>query len=337
MLRTAQLANVRIHPMNEALDFPLFPPIEPYRTGNLPVDALHTLYWEECGNPDGLPVIYLQGGPGAGASPQKRQFWDPEYYRIVLFDQRAAFRSTPLAEHRNNTTRLLLDDIEALRNMLGIERWLVAGGSWGTTLSLAYGQAHPEACLGFILRGVFLGTAQEIDWFLHGMRLFFPKAHDDFVGWIPEPERHDILTAYEKRLFSDDPGIHMPAARHWVAYAESCSLLRHDANVVEKGISNDAVTFGTAKLDAYFFRNRMFLQEDQLIKNIGSIAHVPCVIVQGGHDMVAPPAAAYRLHQAWSGSVLQMVADAGHSPSEPGIRSRLIQASEQFKRARRFD
>lgn len=191
--------------MNAGPDHSLFPPIEPRRMGMLPVDALHTLYWEESGNPDGIPVVYVHGGPGGGSSPGKRQWFDPDSYRIILFDQRGAFRSTPVGEVRANTTQLLVEDMEVLRKMLGVEQWLLAGGSWGTTLSLAYAQTHPEACLGLVLRGVFLGTASEIDWFLHGMRLFFPHAHDDFVGWIPQPEADDVLTAYEKRLFGDDP------------------------------------------------------------------------------------------------------------------------------------
>ncbi|WP_119154127.1 prolyl aminopeptidase [Caldimonas tepidiphila] len=322
--------------MDAPLDYPMFPPIEPIRTGLLPVDGLHTLYWEESGNPEGIPVVYVHGGPGGGSSPDKRQWFDPDSYRIILFDQRGAFRATPLAEVQGNTTQLLVEDMEALRKMLGIEKWLLAGGSWGTTLSVAYAQKYPDACLGLILRGIFLGTSQEIEWFLHGMRKFFPKAHEDFVGWIPEQERDDVLSAYEKRLFGEDPDRRMDAARKWFKYTESTSLLRHDPELVEEAAKNDVVVYGTGRLDAFYFRNKMFLDDDQLVKNMPSISHLPAMIVQGGHDVIAPPESAYRLHRAWPGSVLRMVPDAGHSPSEPGIRCELIQALERFKRQGNF-
>ena len=185
-------------------ELPLFPPLQVNRSGMLPVDDRHTLYWEECGNPQGVPVLFLHGGPGGGISPRHRQFFNPEYYRIVLFDQRGAGKSTPLGEYRDNTTQLLISDIEALRAMLDIEQWLVFGGSWGATLALAYGQAHPQRCLGFILRGIFLCTRAEIDWFMYGMRWFFPEAHAAFVAAIPPQERGDLLQAYKRRLFSDD-------------------------------------------------------------------------------------------------------------------------------------
>lgn len=323
--------------MNPSPDFSLFPPIEARRTGMLAVDELHTIYWEESGNQDGIPVVYVHGGPGGGSSPDKRQWFDPDAYRIILFDQRGAYRSKPLAEVRDNTTQLLVTDMEALRKMLGIDKWLLAGGSWGTTLSLAYGQTHPEACLGFILRGIFLGTPDEIEWFLYGMRRFFPKAYADFAEAIPEQERDDLLTAYEKRLFGDDHDERMTAARFWFKYTEACSLLRHDPELVEEASKNDPVVYGVGRLDAFFFRNQMFLEADQLVNNIDRIAHLPLMIVQGGHDVIAPPESAYRVHKAWPGSVLHIVPDAGHSPSEPGIRKKVMQAIEQFKHERRFD
>jgi proline iminopeptidase len=322
--------------MNDTQELKLFPPIEPYRTGMLPVDELHTLYWEESGNPDGLPVVYVHGGPGGGATPEKRQWFDPAIYRIVLFDQRAAFRSTPLGETRANTTQLLVQDMEVLRTMLGIDRWLVTGGSWGTTLSLAYGQAHPEACLGFVLRGIFLGSAKEIAWFINGMGHFYPKAHDDFVSWIPEEESADPLAAYEKRLFGEDHAVRMDFARRWYRYSEFCSMLDPDPKTIEEALKNDRVSYGTGRLDAFYFRNEMFLEKDQLLAGMDRIAHLPAVIVQGGHDVIAPPRAAYRLHQAWPGSVLHMVADAGHTPSEPGIRQHLLREIGQYGRERRF-
>ncbi|MEO6625129.1 MAG: prolyl aminopeptidase, partial [Burkholderiaceae bacterium] len=202
-----------------------YPPIEPHRCGKLALDDIHTMDWEESGNPNGLAVLFLHGGPGSGCSPLHRQFFDPAYYRIVLFDQRGAGKSTPLGETRNNTTLLLIDDIERLRVMLGVERWLVFGGSWGSTLALAYGQTHPERCLGFILRGIFLCTPAEIDWFLHGMAYFFPQAHADFIALIPPDERGDLLEAYCKRLFSDNARVSAEAARSWSGYEGSCLYL----------------------------------------------------------------------------------------------------------------
>jgi proline iminopeptidase len=313
--------------------YSLFPPIEePNRSGHLKVDNLHTLYWEESGNPNGVPVVYLHGGPGEGAPPTKRQFWDPDHYRIILFDQRGALRSTPVGELTDNTTRHLVADIETLRKMLGVERWLVAGGSWGTTLALAYGEAHPERCLGFILRGVVLGTPDEIDWFVYGMRRFFPAAHEDFAGWIPEGERHDLVEAYARRVTADDRELQMEACRHWVRYSASCSQLHHDPEGVEEQASDDTLAYGMGRLDICYFKNLFYLTEDQLVANIGAISHLPCAIIQGGHDMIATPNSAYRLHKAWPGSKLTVVPAAGHSPMEAGTLSELIAATERFKR-----
>lgn len=314
-----------------------FPPIEnPRRSGMLQVDERHTLYWEESGNPEGVPVVYLHGGPGEGAPPSKRQFWDPEHYRIVLFDQRGALRSTPLAEWRDNTTQMLIADIETLRGHLGIDQWLVTGGSWGTTLALAYGEAYPQRCLGFILRGVFLGTPDEIHWFIHGMRRFFPRAHEDFIDFIPEAERGDLIQAYLKRMTGEDESLRMEAIRCWVRYSASCSLLRHDPDGVEEQAADDQTSIGMAILDAWYFANHMFLEVDQLIRNIAAVRHLPCTLIQGGYDMIATPNSAYRLHKAWPGSVLKLIPDAGHSPTETGIVSALIEATEQFKKTGGF-
>lgn len=317
--------------------YSLFDPIEnPLRSGMLAVDDLHALYWEESGNPQGIPVVYLHGGPGEGAPPSRRQFWDRQAYRIILFDQRGALRSTPLAETRNNTTQHLVADIEALRQHLGVERWLVTGGSWGTTLALAYGQAHPEACLGFLLRGVLLGTDDEIDWFMHGMRRFFPRAHEDFIGLIPAQEQDDLIEAYLARMLSPDEALRMEAIRAWVRYSASCSLLRHDPKGVEEQASDDQTSIGMGCLDAWYFKHRFFLEPDQLLRDIDRVSHLPCSIIQGGHDMITTPNSAYRLHKAWPGSRLAMIDDAGHAPSEPGIVSALIEATERFKVNRSF-
>ena len=308
----------------------MFPPIRPYRSGHLTVDEIHTLYWEECGNPNGVPVLFLHGGPGSGLSPRHRQFFDPAYYRIVLFDQRGAGQSTPLGEVRNNTTPLLVQDIEQLRQMLGITRWLVFGGSWGSTLALAYGQAHPEACTGFVLRGIFLCTPREIDWFMNGIANFFPNIHAEFVKDIPLQERSDLLSAYCQRLFSDDPAVSLRAARTWSRYEGSClHLLPHPEVVDEFGA--DAVALGVGRLEAHYFRHLGFFSPDQLITNVSRIAHLPAVIVQGRYDVICPPQSAWALHQAWPSARLQVVEDAGHSAMEPGISSALVAATERFK------
>lgn len=308
----------------------MFPPIRPYRSGHLTVDETHTLYWEECGNPNGVPVLFLHGGPGSGLSSRHRQFFDPAYYRIVLFDQRGAGQSTPLGEVRNNTTPLLVQDIEQLRQMLGITRWLVFGGSWGSTLALAYGQAHPEACTGFVLRGIFLCTPREIDWFMNGIANFFPNIHAEFVKDIPLQERSDLLSAYCQRLFSDDPAVSLRAARTWSRYEGSClHLLPHPEVVDEFG--SDAVALGVGRLEAHYFRHLGFFSPDQLITNVSRIAHLPAVIVQGRYDVICPPQSAWALHQAWPSARLQVVEDAGHSAMEPGISSALVAATERFK------
>lgn len=312
-----------------------YPPIEPRRSGMLALDGLHTMYWEESGNPDGVPVLFLHGGPGSGTSARHRQFFDPAHYRIVLFDQRGAGRSTPLGEHHDNTTQLLINDIERLRELLGIAQWLVFGGSWGSTLALAYGQAHTESCLGFVLRGIFLGTPPEIDWFLHGMGFFFPHAHAQFVGHIPEAERGDLLAAYCARLFSDDPQQSMLAARAWSRYEGSCLHLLPNPEAEQQHDAPE-VALGVGRLEAHYFRNASFLAPDQLVRNIGVLAHLPAVIVQGRYDVVCPPATAWHLHQAWPQARLEMVEDAGHSAFEPGIAAALLRATNQFRDRQRF-
>lgn len=321
--------------MTDTAELPLFPSIEPSRSGMLPVDDLHTLYWEECGNPDGLPVLFLHGGPGGGLSPRHRCFFDPAHYRIVLFDQRGAGQSTPLGEYRNNTTQLLIEDIERIREMLGIGQWLVFGGSWGSTLALAYGQAHPQRCLGFVLRGIFLCTRAEIDWFLNGIQWFFPEAHADFVAPIPEQERGDLLNAYAKRLFSDDPAVYVPAARAWSRYEGRCLFLRPDPAAIAD-FSEDRISIGVGRLEAHYFLHDGFFSDDQLIRNIDRIRHLPAVIVQGRYDVVCPPLTAHRLHAAWPQAVMHMIDDAGHSGYEPGIAAVLVEATEQFRKERRF-
>ena len=314
----------------------LFSAIEPYQTGMLPVDPLHTLHWEQCGNPNGVPVLFLHGGPGGGVTPTHRRFFDPAYYRIVLFDQRGAGKSTPLGEYRNNTTPLLIEDIERLRLLLGIEQWLVFGGSWGSTLALAYGEAHPERCTGFVLRGIFLCTAVEIDWFIDGMKLFYPEVHAEFAAAIPAEERGDLLHAYEKRLFSADPEVYLPAARAWARYEGSCLyLLPHPEELAE--FTSDAAALGLGRLEAHYMLNGGFFTDDQLIRDVGRIRHLPAVIVQGRYDVICPPHIAYRLHHAWPEARFHLIADAGHAAAEPGTAAALVAATEQFKQRGAFE
>ncbi|MGH8620590.1 MAG: prolyl aminopeptidase [Burkholderiales bacterium] len=311
----------------------LYPEIEPYGTGALGLDGVHTMYWEQSGNPEGAPVLFLHGGPGAGASPAHRRFFDPAHYRIVIFDQRGAGRSTPLGELRENTTPQLVADIERLRAHLGIERWLVFGGSWGSTLALAYGEAHPEHCAGFILRGVFLCRKSEIDWFLYGLRTLFPEAWRAFAEVIPAPERGDLLAAYYRRLADPDPAVHVPAARAWSTYEGICSTLLPSPETVAH-FAGDVVSLGLARIEAHYFSHGIFLPENALLENLHRLRHLPCVIVQGRYDAVCPIVTADEVHRAWPESEYIVVPDAGHSAWEPGISGELVRATERFKARR---
>ncbi len=308
----------------------LYPPIEPYRTGMLSLNAVHTMYWEQSGNPDGVPVVFLHGGPGAGSAPGHRRFFDPAHYNIVVYDQRGAGRSTPLGELRDNTTLLLIDDIERLRLHLGIERWLVFGGSWGSTLALAYGEAHPQRCIGFILRGIFLCRKSEIDWFLYGLRTIFPEAWETFTALIPEGERGNLLTAYHQRLVAADPAVHMPAARAWSRYEGSCSTLLPSADTVAY-FSSDGVALGLARMEAHYFMHDIFLPQNALLDNVGCLRDKPAAIVQGRYDAVCPAVSAYDLHCAWPEAQYIVVPAAGHAAWEPGICAELVAACERFK------
>ena len=309
---------------------PLFPPLEPYATGMLDLDAPHRMYFEQSGNPRGIPAVFLHGGPGAGASAVHRQFFDPAAYRIIVFDQRGAGRSTPLGCLENNTTTHLIGDLERLRQHLGVERWLVFGGSWGSTLALAYAERHPERCLALVLRGIFLCRRSEIDWFLYGIRGVFPEAWRTFSGYIPAAERHDLLSAYHKRLTHPDPAVHMPAARCWSVYEGSCSTLLPNPALVAD-FASDRVALGLARIESHYFRNDIFLPENSLLDNAARLKPIPGVIVQGRYDIVCPTVSADDLRQAWPQAQYNVIADAGHSAFEPGIRSRLIAATEDFK------
>jgi proline iminopeptidase len=310
---------------------PLFPPIEPSKSGLLDLDAPHRMYYEESGNPRGVPVVFLHGGPGAGSSAVHRQFFDPAFYRIVVYDQRGAGRSTPLGCLDDNTTPDLVADLERLRKHLGIDRWAVFGGSWGSTLAIAYAEHHPERCLALVLRGIFLCRPSEIEWFLYGLRAIFPEAWRGFAGFIPEAERGDLLHAYHKRLVDPDPAVHMPAARSWSVYEGSCSTLLPNPALVAD-FASDRVALGLARIEAHYFVNDIFLPANFLLDNAHRLAPIPGVIVQGRYDVVCPPVSADDLHRAWPEAEYTIVPDAGHSAFEPGIRSRLIAATESLKR-----
>jgi proline iminopeptidase len=311
----------------------LFPPIEPFETGHLRVDARHSLYWEQSGNPTGWPVVFLHGGPGAGASPEHRRFFDPAAYRIIVFDQRGAGRSTPLGELRDNTTADLIADIERLRRHLAVARWHVFGGSWGSTLALAYAQAHPEPVSALILRGIFLFRDFEVDWFLYGARHIFPEVWAKFAGFVPEDERGDLLAAYFKRLSDPDPATHLPAARAWSTYEGACSTLLPSAETVA-AFGRDSMALGLARIEAHYFRHRGFMAQDRLLDDIARIRQIPGVIVQGRYDCVCPMVTAEALHHAWPEADYQVIVDAGHSAMEPGIRRALVAATERLKENR---
>jgi proline iminopeptidase len=309
----------------------LYPPIEPYHTGTLAVSDLHTLYYEEVGNPSGRPAVFLHGGPGGGLEADYRRYFDPARWRVVLFEQRGCGRSTPHAELRDNTTWDLVADIERLREHLGIPEWVVFGGSWGSTLALAYAETHPGRCRGLILRGIFLLRRRELLWFYQdGASWLFPEAWDEYLAPIPEVERGDLMSAYYRRLTSEDPEVRMRAARAWAVWEGSTSKLHPDPELVEH-FSGDRFAEAFARIECHYFVNGAFLRTDtQLLDDVARIAHLPGVIVQGRYDVVCPAASAWALHKRWPGSAFRLIGDAGHSISEPGIVDALVQATDDF-------
>lgn len=308
----------------------LYPPLHPYVTHSLPVSALHTLHAEECGNPAGIPVVFLHGGPGTGCSEQHRRYFDPDRYRIVLFDQRGCGRSTPHAELAENSTDELVADIERIREHLGIDRWLVFGGSWGSTLALAYAQRHPQRVLGLVLRGIFLCRPQDIHWFYQeGASRVFPDYWQDYLAPVAEERRDDLLGAYRDLLVGDNEVARMAAAKAWSVWEARCSTLLPDKRT-EAHFGDPYVALAMARIENHYFVNHAFLRDNQLLDDAGKIADIPGIIVHGRYDLVCPPDQALALKQAWPKAELNIIADAGHSASEPGIVDALVRATDRF-------
>jgi proline iminopeptidase len=310
----------------------LYPAIEPYKTGRLKVSKTHEIYYEESGNPKGKPAVFVHGGPGGGTEPRQRRFFDPKAYRIVLFDQRGCGKSTPYASLEDNTTWHLVSDMEAIRSELGIDKWQVFGGSWGSTLALAYAQKHPERVTELVLRGIFLIRKKEIDWFYqYGAHALFPDAWEAYEKAIPEAERGDYLHAYYKRLTSDDPKVRMDAARAWSIWEGSTSYLFQNADLIAKS-GTDEFAEAFARIECHYFVNKAWFEtDDQLLRDVPKIRHIPATIVQGRYDVVCPMMSAWDLHRAWPEADLRVVPDAGHSAFEPGILSELVEATDRYR------
>ena len=299
----------------------LFPAVLPFHTGRLARDG-HGLYFEECGKQTGRPILFLHGGPGAGIAPSHRRLFNPDRFRCVLFDQRGSGQSRPFASIESNTTDALIGDIEALRHHLGVDKFILFGGSWGSTLALAYAIAYPEHVESLILRGIFLGTADEVSWFLHDMGRFFPEAHERFISFIPENERDDILTAYYQRLTSNNPAVYQPAADRWASYETSCSTLRAGSRHM-----SGTAALSMARIEAHYFWHQCFMPYAHILSNIDRIKHLSAHIIQGRHDVICPPFTAQKLALAWGKNArLQMIDEAGHSTFERGIAHALLAA-----------
>ena len=313
-----------------------YPEIEPNRSGMLAEDELHTIYWEQSGNPAGLPVVFIHGGPGAGSSADNRRFFDPKIYRIVIFDQRGCGRSTPLSELTNNTTWDLVADMEKIRAELAIDRWVVFGGSWGSTLGMAYAISHPANVLAMVLRGIFLCRPKEIHWFYQsGASKIFPDAYEKYVSVIPSSERGDLLMAFARRLFGDSADDRGDAADAWATWEMSLLSLipdePDDEQADEEYVKDHSFADAFARLECHYFTNNVFFDTDNwLIEHVDVIRHIPAVLVHGRYDLVCPVESAWELHNAWPEARLQIIADAGHSASEPGTRAALRHATDEF-------
>lgn len=311
-----------------------YPEIEPFCTGFLDVTDGHKIYFEESGNPNGKPVVFLHGGPGGGTSPTYRRFFNPDVYRIIIFDQRGCGKSLPFASLEHNTTWDLVADIEALREHFGIDSWMVFGGSWGSTLALAYSEAHPERVTELVLRGIFMGRKHELDWFYQqGASFVFADLWQPYLNHIPVEERGDMMNAYYKRLTSSDPAVRLAAAKVWSVWEGSTSKLHIDSDLMARNAVDDFAT-AFARIECHYFVNRCFFRNDsQLLDDVRSIRHIPCTIVQGRYDMVCPLTSAHDLHVAFPEAELVIIPDAGHSMSEPGIKRALLDACDKYAEA----
>ncbi len=312
----------------------LYPPLEPYRAFELKVSDVHTLHVEESGTPKGQPVVFIHGGPGGGSVPLYRQFFDPTAYRIVIFDQRGSGKSTPHASLEENTTWHLVADIEKIREHLGIDRWVVFGGSWGSTLSLAYAETHPERVKALVLRGIFLLRPKEIRWFYQeGASFIFPDAWEKYLEPIPENERGDLLSAYYRRLTGPSKEERVRAARAWSVWEGSTSKLIPDPAMIED-FGGDEFALAFARIECHYFVHKGFFEHpDQLLDNVDRIRDIPGVIVQGRYDVVCPMVTAWELHRRWPEAEFQLTPDAGHAASEPGTASHLVEATDRFRNA----
>ena len=312
----------------------LYDPIEPFDSGHIQVSPVHNLYYEQCGNPNGKPVLFLHGGPGAGLIPDYRRYFDPAAYRVILFEQRGAGRSLPHASLDDNTTWHLVEDIEKLREHFKVDEWLVFGGSWGSSLALAYAETHPEPIRALILRGIFLCRPREIRWFYEdseGANSIFPDRWEPYVAVIPEEERHDMIGAYYKRLTSDDHAVRIEAAKAWSIWEAGALKLLPDQSIIDD-FSQPEMALALARIECHYFVNNSFFEtENFLLENVHRIRKIPAVIVHGRYDIVCPVMNAWELHRAWPEAELKIIQDAGHAANEPGIVDALIQATDSFR------
>ena len=308
-----------------------YPLIEPNQTGFLKVSALHEIYWEESGNPDGLAVVFLHGGPGSGTDPSHRSFFDPKFYRIILFDQRGCGKSRPHSSLEDNTIWHLVMDMEAIREMLQIKQWLVFGGSWGSTLALTYAAKHPDRVRGLIVRGIFLGRKKELDWFYQfGAHHIFPDEFEKYQALIPEEERIDYISAYYKRLTSKDPVVRKVAARVWSGWEAAALRLKFDPSLFAS-FTEESKADAIARIECHYFLNRCFFPTDNwILEHVKQFRHIPGVIIQGRYDIICPMESAWELHKAWPNAKFEIIPDAGHAAGEPGITDALIRATDRF-------
>jgi proline iminopeptidase len=312
------------------LDRLLYPPIEPLKTGFIAPDSTHNIYWEVSGNPAGRPVIVLHGGPGGGSSAGVRRFFDPEHYMIIQYDQRGCGQSTPLACLENNTTEYLVSDISLIADHLDIKEFHLFGGSWGSTLALAYAETHPERCLSLTLRGIFLMRQSEIDWFMTQMGAFFPEAYDAFSDAFPETPEDQLLESFYAALTGDDPAAKGRAAIAWSRFEASCCTLIPDKGLIDS-CNDPEGTLPISLLEAHYFIHNKFDPDDALLRNVDRIQNIPATLVQGRYDIICPPRTAWELKKHWPNAHLEMIADAGHSSREPGIAKALLESMERFK------